>query len=117
MAKYYGTLKGTAKTQATRTGGSASGIKATVQSYEGSLSIYMGDNKRDGNDPIIEVCYAADEIDEQPERIWILRYFQRVRCTVGRSGINEQSPRKRGLFPYHKLPLKSLRKRFHFLKQ
>lgn len=61
MAKYYGTLRGRAETQATMTGGSASGIKATVQSYEGSLSIYMMDNKRDENDQIIEVCYAVDE--------------------------------------------------------
>lgn len=69
MAKYYGTLKDTAKTQATRTGSSSSGIKATVQSYDGSLSIYMGDNERNENDPTIEIYYATDESTCNPSEL------------------------------------------------
>lgn len=32
-----------------------------MQSYNGSLSIYMGDNERNEKDPTIEIYYATDE--------------------------------------------------------
>lgn len=36
MAKFYGTLIGQAKTEATRRGSESSGIRASVQSWDGS---------------------------------------------------------------------------------
>lgn len=78
MAKYYGTLRGKAETQATRTGSSASGIKATVQSYEGSLSVYMRDNRRDENDTIVEVCYATDESTSSPNNVGFYGTFSEL---------------------------------------
>ena len=44
MATYYGQVKGNATTTATRTGSKNSGIKASVQSYNGSIivSLYNG---------------------------------------------------------------------------
>lgn len=37
MAKFYGTVKGRAATAATREGSSESGIRASAQSYDGSV--------------------------------------------------------------------------------
>lgn len=37
MSKFYGTLIGQAKTEATRRGSEKSGIRASVQSWDGSL--------------------------------------------------------------------------------
>ena len=44
MATYYGQVKGNRDTAATRTGSKNSGIKASVQSYSGSIivSLYNG---------------------------------------------------------------------------
>jgi hypothetical protein len=39
MATFYGPVKGNGKTNATRQGSEASGIAASVQSYDGSLTI------------------------------------------------------------------------------
>ena len=41
MATFYGQVKGNGKTNATRQGSKASGITASVQSYDGSLTIEM----------------------------------------------------------------------------
>ena len=42
MAKFYGTVEGD-RGLATRCGTSASGIKATAQSFDGSVIVYLND--------------------------------------------------------------------------
>lgn len=46
MSKFYGTLKGQSKTEATRRGSSTSGIKAAVQSWDGSLISSLNYNQK-----------------------------------------------------------------------
>lgn len=41
MSKYYGQVKGMSNTVASRRGSEASGIKASVQSYDGSVIVRM----------------------------------------------------------------------------
>ena len=45
MAKFYGQTIGCASTSATRRGSAKSGIKSTVQSWEGSVITELNENK------------------------------------------------------------------------
>ena len=66
MAKLYGTLQG-CRGEATRVGSTTSGIRASIQSYNGSLISYMALD--DNGNPIITLktsngtsCYGNEEI-------------------------------------------------------
>ena len=48
MATFYGTVKGNRETAATRTGSRDSGIRASVQSYKGSVITTLTERKDDG---------------------------------------------------------------------
>ena len=56
MAKFYGTVTGNSST-ATRTGSTQSGIRASVQSWEGSVITALSYN---GDDLMLQVSWAED---------------------------------------------------------
>ena len=58
MAKYYGQVHGQAPTIASRRGSATSGIKASVQSWDGSIIMHLRDTKWGENQLCIE--YAGD---------------------------------------------------------
>lgn len=55
MATYYGTLTGKARTVASREGSHVSGLKATVQSWDGSLIVSVRDNPNDDSNPLFTI--------------------------------------------------------------
>ena len=62
MSKFYGTVKGASQTAATRCGTSL--MKASVQSYDGSIIIYMSYDK-DRDNPkeeklMVEICVSKE---------------------------------------------------------
>lgn len=58
MAKFYGQVSGSANTTATRRGSAKSGIKASVQSWDGSVITELNENK-DGK-TIVSVSFSND---------------------------------------------------------
>lgn len=58
MAKFYGQISGSANTTATRRGSAKSGIKASVQSWDGSVITELNENK-DG-ETIVSVSFSND---------------------------------------------------------
>ena len=58
MAKFYGQVSGSANTTATRRGSAKSGIKASVQSWDGSVITELNENK-DG-ETIVSVSFSND---------------------------------------------------------
>ena len=58
MATFYGQVKGSGKTNATRQGSKASHIASSAQSYDGSITVELYYNKDD--ELCIEV-YAAED--------------------------------------------------------
>ena len=58
MAKFYGQVSGSASTTATRRGSAKSGIKASVQSWDGSVIIELNENK-DG-ETIVSVSFSNE---------------------------------------------------------
>lgn len=60
MATYYGTLTGKARTVASREGSHASGLKATVQSWDGSLIVSVRDNPNDDSNPLFTIEVDCD---------------------------------------------------------
>lgn len=55
MAHFYGQVKGNGRTNATRSGTRASGLSASAQSYNGSVTISIMDNPKDDSDPIFDI--------------------------------------------------------------
>lgn len=66
MARYYGTLSGSGKAKATKSGTRNTGICASVQSYEVSLSVWMHDNPNDDRDHLIDISYQMDDSTSSP---------------------------------------------------
>ena len=58
MAKFYGQVCGSANTTATRRGSAKSGIKASVQSWDGSVITELNENK-DG-ETIVSVSFSNE---------------------------------------------------------
>lgn len=58
MAKFYGQVSGSANTVATRRGSANSGIKASVQSWNGSVITELSEDK-DGQ-TIVSVSFSND---------------------------------------------------------
>lgn len=58
MAKFYGQVSGSANTTATRRGSAKSGIKASVQSWDGSVITELNENK-DG-ETIVSVSFSNE---------------------------------------------------------
>ena len=58
MAKFYGQVSGSANTAATRRGSAKSGIKASVQSWDGSVITELNENK-DG-ETIVSVSFSNE---------------------------------------------------------
>lgn len=66
MARYYGTLSGSGNTKATKSGTKSTGICASVQSYEVSLSVWMHDNPDDDSDHLVDIYYQMEESTSSP---------------------------------------------------
>ena len=66
MARYYGTLSGSGNTKVTKSGTRSTGICASVQSYEVSLSVWMHDNPDDDRDHLIDISYQMDKSTSSP---------------------------------------------------
>lgn len=45
MSRFYGQVRGNAQTSASRRGTSNFGIRSSVQSYDGSIAMYLRDTK------------------------------------------------------------------------
>lgn len=45
MSRFYGQVRGNAQTSASRRGTSITGIRSSVQSYDGSIAMYLRDTK------------------------------------------------------------------------
>ena len=54
MSKYYGQVSGQARTTASRRGSAASGIKSSVQSWDGSIIMYLRDTRHGENQLRVE---------------------------------------------------------------
>lgn len=66
MAKFYGSIQGN-RGAATRGGSTASGIKSSCQSYDGSVITYMS---YDGNDNLMVTVEVSNESSSYGRRIF-----------------------------------------------
>jgi hypothetical protein len=66
MAKFYGQIQGN-RGVATRTGSTASGIKGSCQSYDGSVITYLG---YDTNDNLMVTIEVSDHSSSYGKRVF-----------------------------------------------